>query len=1115
MDVSAWLKGLGLERYEQTFRDNDIEPDVLADLTAEDLVGLGIASLGHRRRLLTAIAALRQPRAVQAAPAGTRSGVAERRQLTVMFCDLVGSTALSASLDPEEMREVIRAYQRAVAEAVARLDGHVAKFMGDGVLAYFGWPHAHEDAAERAVLAGLGAVAAVAQIRGPAGETLAARVGIATGLVVVGDLLGEGAAREEAIIGETPNLAARLQAVARPGEVVISEGVKRLVGGLFLLKSLGMVELKGFAAPVQAYLVRGEAQVESRFDALKGQQLTPLVGRERELGRLLCAWQEACQGHGRTLLLTGEPGIGKSRLAGTVARQVAADGFPVLRYFCSSYHTGTALFPVIGQLQRAAGFEHEDAVPAKLAKLEALLGRATAEPSGLVPLFAALMGLPEDGAYRPPELTPAALKARTLQALLDQLAGLAAQSPVMVLFEDLHWLDPTTAELLVMTCAVVPDLPVLLLATARPEFKPPWPGDAPVETLELARLGRQQSAAVLQQLVGPKGLPEALEADILTKTDGIPLFLEELTKAVLEAGWLADDGNRLELARPLPSLDVPNTLQGSLMARLDRLGGSKSVAQIGAVIGREFDYALLALVADLPRAKLDPALVALEEAALVQRRGTPPRAVYSFKHALVRDAAYESLLRSRRQALHERIVATIESKFEHLAASQPELLAYHCAGAGLTEKAALYWRRAGEQAVRRAANLEGIEHFRRALAQNELLPASEQQARTELAILSQLGPALMSLHGWPAPEVGAAFERAGEVARRLERSADLAPPLVGLWLFHVARGQFDRAETISDELFEIAREHEAPEILLQAHHAAWPTRWLRGRFPAAASHIASGMALYDEGRHDQHRFIYLGHDPAVCGLAIGAPVHWLLGRFEEALDLERRALELARRLRHAPSLAHALWFVGEAQVARRDVVASKATAEELLALCEEHRLPQPRATALMFLGWALARSGNIAAGTKRVEEGLLVWQRLGARSYLPRGLCLLADCHMLAGRHAEGIAVLDQALAVTGETGERWCEARMHQLRGELLLHAHGSSDRAAEACLQTALKVARGQGARAWELGAATVLARLWLESGERQRAHDLLAPIRESLPRGVTAPDLRDAEALLAASG
>jgi predicted ATPase len=515
-------------------------------------------------------------------------------------------------------------------------------------------------------------------------------------------------------------------------------------------------------------------------------------------------------------------------------------------------------------------------------------------------------------------------------------------------------------------------------------------------------------------------------------------------------------------------------------------------------------YSILASIVDLPQADLAAALTVLEKSTLLLRRGHPPQVIYAFKHALVRDAVYESLLRSRRQILHRHIVDAIEADIPHLAASQPELIAHHCAGAGLTEKAIAYGLKAGAQAVRRAANLEAIEHFRRVLSLNSEQPESPNRARTELAILSQLGPALMSVHGWPASEVGDVYKRADEIARRLKSSIELTPPLAGLWLFHISRGQFAKAEEISAELFRIAHELDDPNVLLQAHHAAWPTQFLSGRFANADQHIHVGMELYDEKRHEQHRYTYLGHDPAVCALSIGAIVRWLLGYPDQAARLEQQAVSMARRLQHAPSLAHGLWFIGDGQLARGDFAAVIATATELLELCEANRLPQPRATALMFLGWGLARSGETTEATRRLEEGLRLWEKLGARSYLPRSLCLLAEAHLLAGRHADGLEQIARALQIATQTGEHWYVAQMHHLRAELLLKARGADWKAAEACLNTALSIARAQGAKAWELRAGMLSARLLAERGERRKAYEFLHSIYASFTEGTMLPTL-----------
>jgi class 3 adenylate cyclase len=710
VEIAAWLRQLGLERYEQAFRDNDIAAAVLPELTDRDLQDLGI-SLGHRRLLLKAIRALADDGAehrtgVSPSPAARpapHSG-AERRQLTVLFCDLVGSTELSARLDPEEMGQVIRAYQDRCAEVIERWGGRVAKYMGDGVLAYFGWPVAHEDEAERAVRAGLGLTAAVPQLEAPVGAPLAARVGIATGLVMVGELIGEGAAREETVVGETPNLAARLQALAAPGDVVISEATRRLVGGLFALADLGPRRLKGFAEPLVAFRVEGEGRAEGRFEALHGERLTPLVGREHELGILAERWAWAKDGDGQVVLLAGEPGIGKSRLLRALRERLGDAPHVALSHFCSPHHTNSALYPVIDLLERAARLDRAAPPEVQLGRLEAVLARSSDRLDEALPLLAALLGVPTDERYPALSLTPEVQKRRTLQALLDQLAALAAQQPVLALYEDVHWIDPSTLELLGMVIERVRQLPVLVLITFRPEFQPPWTGHAHVTMLAMGRLGRRQGADLVARVTGDKPLPAAIVEQIVARTDGVPLFVEELTKTVLESGLLVDKGIRYELAGPLPPLAIPATLHDSLMARLDRLAPIKEVAQIGAVIGREFSHdLLLAAVASISANQLGDALEQLVSSELVFRRGTPPDATYTFKHALVQDAAYQSLLKSTRQQLHARVAEALEDQFPETANSQPELLAHHFTEAHQFESAIGYWLKAGERAAARSA----------------------------------------------------------------------------------------------------------------------------------------------------------------------------------------------------------------------------------------------------------------------------------------------------------------------------------------------------------------------------------------------------------------------------
>ena len=684
MDLGGWLRSLGLERYEGAFRENEIDETVLPSLTEEHLKQLGVTALGHRLKLLDAIAAMRTDAAVRApsAPAGATSTApsispevrAERRQVTVMFSDLVGSTALSARMDPEDLREVISAYQKCVAETVQSFGGFVAKYMGDGVLIYFGYPQAHEDDAERAVRAGLELITAVGALKTHA--PVQTRVGIATGLVVVGDLIGSGASQEQAIIGETPNLAARLQGVAEPNSVVIAESTRRLVGNLFQLDDLGAQDLKGIAGPVWAWAALRPASVESRFEALHSSGLTELVGREEELELLLRRWAKAKIGEGQVVLLSGEPGIGKSRLTAALMERLADEPHTRLRYFCSPQHTDSALYPIISQMERAAGLAHDDIAQAKLDKLDALLAQSLS-PRQDATLLAEMLSLANDGRYPTLELAPQQRRQKTLEALTAQLEALSRSNPVLMIFEDVHWIDPTTLEALGRTVDRLRTLRVLLIATHRPEFEPPWTGRPYVTALSLNRLGEREIAAMIDSVTGNKPLPENVRQDIVERTDGIPLFVEEITKAALEAA-AEGTAERAIAAIPQSKIAVPASLHASLMARLDRLGPAKEVVQIGSALGREFPHALIAAVARKPEAELQSALERVVRGGLLFRQGMPPHASYLFKHALVQDAAYGTLLWDARRGLHARIAETLESKFTDIAENQPEILARHC-----------------------------------------------------------------------------------------------------------------------------------------------------------------------------------------------------------------------------------------------------------------------------------------------------------------------------------------------------------------------------------------------------------------------------------------------------
>ena len=945
MDVVAWLRGLGLERYEAAFRDNEIDCKALPKLTAEDLKDLGVVLGGHRRKLLEAIAGLRSESGRQRPAADQVAPTAERRQLTVMFCDLVGSTALSARLDPEDLREVIGACHAAVAEVIARFDGFVAKYMGDGVLAYFGYPQAHEDDAERAVRAGLAVVGVVRRL--PTPMPLQMRVGLATGLAVVGDLIGSGAAREEAVVGETPNLAARLQAIAEPDAVVIGDSTRRLVGNLFEYQSLGEVELKGLPAPVPAFRVVGESRVGSRFEALRSGE-TPLVGRDEELELLRRRWEQAKSGTGRVVLVSAEPGIGKSRLTEAFRESIAGEPHTRLRYFCSPHRQDSALFPFIAQLERAAGFERDDRPAARLDKLEALVA-ANAPAEGDVQSLAELLAVPLDNRYPALELTPQRKKDKTFEAMLRQVAGLAERQPVLMIFEDLHWADPSSRELLDLTVQQIERMRVLLIATFRPEFQAPWADRPHVTTLSLRRLGRDESDRLIRGLIGDAvNLSGGVVDEIIERTDGVPLFLEELTKAVLE--------NAAVGTIPATSLAVPATLHASLMARLDRLGPiAKEIAQVGAAIGRGFSYELLAAAAQRSAAELRDGLRRLVDAELVFQRGVPPEATFLFKHALVQDTAYSMLLRGPRQALHARIAQALDTQSPELMNTQPELLAHHYAEAGLAERSAVYWGRAGHASAARSAMAEAAAQFQRGLDQLALLPETPERQRQELEFCSSLGAALRFVKGQGAPEVGHAFARARELWERQGSPSEFLHVPYGQSRYHVYRGETDLALRLDEDLLRVSRQRNDSRGLVLSHQSCGTGYMMRGRFALSRSFLETVLSLYDPNSHHS-----LGHQtgshPQVVAQGCLGIVLLCLGFPDQASARSRAAIAEARRLAHPPSLASILavgavplTLVGEDAVLGEWV-------DELVAVAIEQ--PFWIAVGTIYRGWLKAKNGD-------------------------------------------------------------------------------------------------------------------------------------------------------------
>jgi predicted ATPase/class 3 adenylate cyclase len=1039
-DIAAWLEDIGLGQYAERFRANDITTMVLPELTNDDLRELGL-SLGHRRLLLKAIKDLGVTEiaaAHMAVPSMPEQDLAtcrrgERRQLTVMLVDLVGSTELAAKLDPEDMGQVIRAYQEACIEVVERWDGQLTRFIGDGVFANFGYPRAREDDAERAVRAGLAVTEAVANLKAEDGSRLAARVGIATGVVMIGDLIGQGAAQEETVVGETPNLAARLQVLAGPGQVVIAASTRRLVGALFEFIDLGPQRLKGFPEPLMVWRVLGESGAESRFEAVHGERPLPLVGRDHEIGLLLDRWERVKEGEGQVVLLAGEPGIGKSRIVRTLRERLADEPLIPLSCCCSPYHASTALYPVVSSLERAAGFARDDGAKARLDKLEALLAHGTDALSEAVPLLAALLGIETGERYPVPKLSSQHQKQRTIEVLVEQVEGLAAKQPVLAVYEDVHWVDPTTVELLGLLIERVQRLPVLALITFRPEFRPPWTGHAHAMQLSLSRLTRRHGQALVAAVTGGKTLPDDVLDHILAKTDGVPLFVEELTKAVLESGLLTDAGDHYTLAGPLVPLAIPATLRDSLMARLDRMGSAKIVAQIGAVLGHRFDLDFIRLMWNGSNEILDYALKQLTLASLLVVRPTSPTVEFEFKHALMGDIAYDSLLRSDRRRYHLRAAEVIDSHFRRLVDERPELIARHYSGAGERVKAFKFWCKAGEAAARRSANKEALSYMD--AAHDEITNVENMQSaeieKCRLQLFMIQAPVLVALRGWSAPEVESNYKEALRITASLGGSShqmfDIWRGLYNVYLLH---GDLRRAEEAAGRLRDIADELRDEDLLLSWHRAIGLCDFLAANFKDACTHMEEAMASFDPANHARHTFAQGSH-PAVVAYSIGAWAHWFRGHPERAAKASTAAICAANNAEHPFSLAYALCLASSLAQCRDEADEALSLAESALALSTSHKFPYWQAWANIVKGWSLAALETPAEGAEILRDGIAQYATTGAAQIKSYALCLLAEAYSRMRCWQEAIEAADWAIAESRRSGIVFYEPEAHRLRGE------------------------------------------------------------------------------------
>jgi len=1027
---------------------------------------------------------------------------AERRQLTIMFCDLVGSTTLASRLDPEDTREVVGACLRCIAEVVTGLGGVVAHYAGDGALIHFGYPEAHEDDAERAIRAALGVVEAVSRLDLMGGYRPRVRIGIATGQVVIGALMGAGGGTDREVSGGPPYLAARLQTLAEPDQVIIDETTHRLAGGLFDYRDLGPVELKGFSERVPVWQVLGERRAESRFEALRGSRMSPLVGRARELERLHALWRAAKTGAGQVVLLSGEPGIGKSRLAAMLVAETEA---PLrLRYFCLQHRQGSPFHPFIAQLEHIARFARDESAARRLDKLAATL-LPSAEHAEDVSLVADLLSLPIDDRFPVLQLTPPKRRERTMAALMRQVELLAARGPLLAIFEDAHWIDPSSRILLDMAIERIARLPILLVVTARPEFEPAWTGGH-VTRIALGPLGRADCAALVDNVAGHGALPATLIDDIVGRTDGVPLFAEELTKAVLEAR--RGEGNGAAPGASAGGAVLPATLQASLTARLDRLGTAKSVVQIGAAIGREFSYDLLAAVSRIGEAELRPALDRLVGSGLASRRGGPPDETYLFKHALIQDAAYRSMLRDTRRGLHRRIVDVFEQAFPEVLQLQPEILAHHCTEAALAEKAVGYWLKAGQQAMARSAIAEAIARLRRGLELAATLPDGAARYRLELDLNINLGHILRAAYGYTQPAVVETYEAARRLCDRLGKPPQLLWVLYGQWTNALMLNDQRLARRRAGEMIEQGEARDDDVWRIMGYRGLGVTSFARGELVEARGYLERGLSLYDPAKQAIYATLTV-EDVQVMERIYLSWVLIYLGCFDQGRRVREEALAIARSRNHAYTLAHALNGYCHTELLLRAPEGALRTLDEVNAVTDEHGISYYRPYRLIFGGLAQAQLGRAGESVDLLQRGIAAYRATGTLLYLTTFHRWLASALGQAGDPAAGLKQLDEARRLA-ETGEAWGdEGEILRVRGDL--EAQQGDAAAAEASYRAALEAARRRRARLWELHAAMALARLWRRGGRRAEARALLGEVYGKFDEGLDTPDLLDAKALL----
>jgi class 3 adenylate cyclase/predicted ATPase len=1107
-ELAEWLGRHGLDQYAKAFAEHHIDFSVLPDLTEDDLEKLGV-SLGHRKKLLRAIEALTAPRpptgtttAVSHAPALVQHREAEFRQITVMFCDLVGSTQLSEKLDPEDLQKLIDAYRRECGTAIRRYGGEVARYFGDGVMAFFGWPYAHEDDAARTVHAALEIVSGVTKISEPV--TLACRVGVCSGPVVVGEIGNSTNSWSMDAVGETPNIAARLQTLAAINTVLISESTRRLVSAVFDLQDLGLQELKGVTEPVHVYRALAAKSAGSRFEAAHSGSLTPLIGRSSELSLMLDRWKKVKESDGQVILLSGIPGVGKSRLLHELKSHIQHEPHILLHHQCSPYHSQSAFFPVIEQIEKAAQLTARETDEDKIAKLKAYLPRLTNNSVDPVLLIANLLSISTDNRHELSELTPQQIKNRTISTLVDILLAFSLQRPTVCIFEDVHWLDPSTLELLELIISRINHARMLLIVSFRPEFRPPWIAHANITIHSLTRLSQSEVRTLIRDLLKGRAISEELVDQIVDKTDGVPLFIEELTSSMLSAP-LQTQPTSGRTAQPA-LLRVPETLSDALMERLDRVAPSRRVVQIAAVIGREFSYDLLAAASRLNEEDMVSVLSLLEQADIIYRVGISPSVRFAFKHVLLRDAIYDSLLRSKRQQVHADVAAILEHDFPELVENRPEILAYHFQEAGNHQRAIRCWFESGKRALAHSANVEAIANFRKALELVTALPDTSERTKQEIDIQLSLGIPLIAVRGYASAETREAFSRARTLCLRLGDIPEYFQALFGLWGNCWMSGKNDEALRMADEFLSRSRASSDPVLSIVAHRVMGSTLLTIGDFRSSANHFDETIRL-SAGKGKEPLYNLYMVEPRAASLLLLSWDLWFLGYPDQSLARVSEALALAQELGQQYTVAFAHYMTSVVHLLRGDAARALESAEKSFEVSQEQRFSLYAILSRISRARAVGELGRLGEARAEITLGIDEARRNGVGFMLSMRDSWLADIHTKAGDNETALTIVERALANIGDvTGRAW-EAELHRQRAQILLALDPSKVREAESHLKKSIEVARGQSAKSLELRAATSLAELWRTQGRPDEARALLEPICSWFDEGAETADLRRA--------